>query len=80
LATISQKKYKLEQVIVKNRKRESYEEEEEEEEDNWYSLNQVPTTSHLVKTSTQAMIIWEIWAIWDEKKPIRPNLRLVGTL
>jgi hypothetical protein len=26
------------------------EEEEEEEEDNWYSLDQVPTTSHLVKT------------------------------
>jgi hypothetical protein len=26
------------------------EEEEEEEEDNWYSLDQVPTTSQLVKT------------------------------
>jgi hypothetical protein len=25
------------------------EEEEEEEEDNWYSLDQVLTTSHLVK-------------------------------
>jgi hypothetical protein len=29
---------------------EEEEEEEEEEEDNWYSLEQVPTTSHLVTT------------------------------
>jgi hypothetical protein len=39
--------------LVKNKKSESSgeeEEEEEEEEDNWYSLDQVPTTSHLVKT------------------------------
>jgi hypothetical protein len=40
----------------------------------------VPTTSHLVKTSTQEQIIWEIWVIWDNNKPICPNLRLVGTL
>jgi hypothetical protein len=38
------------------------------------------TLSHLVKTSTQEKIIWEIWVIWDNNKPIRPNLRLVGTL
>jgi hypothetical protein len=32
-------------------KSELYEEElEEEEEEDWYSLDQVPTTSHLVKT------------------------------
>jgi hypothetical protein len=30
-----------------------YEEElEEEDEDNWYSIDQVPTTSHLVKTES----------------------------
>jgi hypothetical protein len=26
-----------------------------EEEDNWYSLDQVPTTSHLVKTTKNGM-------------------------
>ena len=33
---------------------EDEEEEEEEREDNWYSLDQVPTTSHLVKSGTKS--------------------------
>jgi hypothetical protein len=39
----------VKKIVATNNSQNKVEEEEEEEEDNWYSLDQVPTTSHLVK-------------------------------
>jgi hypothetical protein len=43
------KKTKMNRPENKNKKKKKKKKKKEEEEDNWYSLDQVPTTSHLVK-------------------------------